>query len=51
MLGEYTDYLSKLSDFAEKMDEWDESEMSDEELKYYVDVQARVSKIVIDAAS
>lgn len=50
MLGEYTEYMSRLADFAEKMDEWDEEEMSDEELKYYVDVQARVSKILIDSA-
>lgn len=51
MLSEYTDYMSRYTDFAEKWDEWDEEEMNDEELKYYMDVQTRVNKILIDVAS
>ena len=50
MLGDYADYMSKLSDMTEKWDKLGEEEMTTEELKYYTDVQARVTKMLLDLA-
>lgn len=44
MLADYADYMSKYADFVKKFDAWDEDEMNDTELAYYLDVQTRVSK-------
>ena len=42
LLADYAEYMSKYSEFVEDFDKWDEEEMSDEELAYYLQVQARV---------
>lgn len=44
MLADYADYMSKYADFVKKFDAWDEDEMNDTELAYYLEVQTRVSK-------
>lgn len=48
MLLKYADMLKRVEDMQKKFEAWDESEMSDEELKYYIDVTARIEKKMID---
>lgn len=50
MLTKYTDLMSKATDVDEKFDAWDQSDMSDEELKYYLDVSNRVMKKLVDVS-
>ena len=44
MLNDYLSYLQKLNEYSEKFDALDETELSDEERKYYLDVQLRCSE-------
>ncbi len=42
LLADYADYMSKYAEFVDDFDKWNEEEMSDEELAYYLQVQSRV---------
>lgn len=42
LLADYADYMSKYAKFAEDFEKWDDEEMSDEELAYYLQVQSKV---------
>ena len=44
MLNDYTEYMKKYADFTQKMDDMGNSDLNTEELKYYLDVQNRVSQ-------
>ena len=44
LLKQYSSYLAKYSKFVEDFDKWDEDDMNDAEIKYYLEVQSRVSK-------
>ena len=44
MLNDYTEYMKKYADFTQKMDDMGSSDLNTEELKYYLDVQNRVSQ-------
>lgn len=44
LLSKYADMLTKVSEMDEKFNAWEKGEMSNEELKYYMDVNARVLK-------
>ena len=48
LLMEYGKMVSKLNEMTDAYDEWESEDLTDEELKYYIDVQARVSKKLID---
>ena len=48
MLADYTDYMGKYADFVASFEEWDEDEMNDTELAYYLDVQTRVNKKLLE---
>ncbi len=48
LIDGYMDMLDRNVEMTEKFEAWDESEMNDEELKYYLDVSNRVSKKMID---
>lgn len=48
LLGKYAGMLAKVEEMDKKFDAWDESEMSNEELKYYLEVNTRVQKRIID---
>ena len=50
LLGKYTDMLAEAEKMNEAFEEWDENELSNEELKYYLDVQNRVMKMLVDVA-
>ena len=49
-LLEYTSLMTKYSEFAEKVENYDETNLSAEEYKYYIDVMSRVDKRLIDVA-
>ena len=48
LLSEYSSMLAKVAEMDEKFNAWDQNDMSDEELKYYLDVLTRVEKKMID---
>lgn len=51
LLMDYADYMSKYSDFVEDFEEWeDDDDMNAAETAYYIDVQARVSKKLLEVA-
>ncbi len=50
LIADYADYMSKYSDFVEDFEAWEDEELNNEELAYYVDVQARVSKKLLEVA-
>lgn len=44
----YIEMINKSIEMNEKFEAWDEEKMSDEELKYYIDVNSRIQKKLID---
>ena len=49
MLADYADLMQQEADWAQRMSAVDESTLSDADDAYYIEVQARVSKRLIDA--
>lgn len=50
LLKEYTSYLEKYTKFAADFDKWDDDDdMNDAEIKYYLEVQSRVTKKLSEA--
>lgn len=50
MMGDYTDMLSRYAEFSEKIDALGESELTNAELAYYLEVTNRVSQKLLNAA-
>lgn len=48
ILGRYTELMGKLSDMDAKFDAWEDEDLNSEELKYYMDVNNRVMKMMLD---
>ncbi len=48
LLADYADYISKYADFVEDFEKWEDEEMNTAETAYYIDVQARVSKKLLE---
>lgn len=44
LLMDFADYSSKYAEFVSDFDNWESEELSDAELKYYIEVQTRVNK-------
>ena len=51
LLADYASYMSKYADMVEKFDKWESEDLTDAELAYYIDVQARVSKKLLEVAN
>ncbi len=49
LLTDYAAYMSKYSEMCDDFEKWDEEDMNDAELAYYIDVQARVQKKLLEA--
>lgn len=49
-MADYARYMSKYADACEKFNNWESADMNDAETAYYIDVQARVSKKLLEAA-
>lgn len=50
LIGDYADYVKKYSDFVDDFEKWEDEEMNTAETAYYIDVQARVSKKLLEIA-
>ena len=50
MLGDYYGILARYTEFAEKLDTFDESELNNAELAYYLEVTGRVSRKLLSVA-
>ena len=50
MMADYADMMARYAEFAEKIDALGESELSDAELAYYMEVTSRVSQKLLRAA-
>lgn len=48
LLTDYADYMNKYSEFVEDFEKWEDEEMNTAETAYYIDVQARVSKKLLE---
>ncbi len=48
LMGEYTDMLSKLSDFETKLDKYDSKDMSTEDAAYYLEVTTRCTQKMLE---
>lgn len=51
LLAEYSDILSKAADMNEAFQAWEENELNNEELKYYLEVNNQVMQKLVDVAS
>ena len=50
LLAKYADMLVKAEGMNKAFEEWDEDDLNNEELKYYLDVNNRVMQMLIDVA-
>lgn len=50
LLADYSEYMSKYVDFVASFDEWGNKDLNSAELAYYIEVQARVSKKLLEVA-
>lgn len=50
MMGDYYSILTRYTEFAEKIDAFDESELTNAELAYYLEVTKRVSQKLLSVA-
>ncbi|NJP41782.1 hypothetical protein HCH52_12115 [Oscillospiraceae bacterium HV4-5-C5C] len=48
LLTEYADMMTQAADMDEKFSAWESDDLNDEELKYYLDVNTRIQKKLID---
>ncbi|WP_026507304.1 DUF6591 domain-containing protein [Butyrivibrio sp. MC2013] len=49
LLGEYFDMLTELEEMNESFSEWEDDDLNDAELEYYLDVNARVEKKMLES--
>ena len=50
LLADYTDMLAKAAEMTEKFDAWENGDLNSAELKYYLDVNNRVTQKLLDVA-
>lgn len=48
LLGKYTDMLTKLSDMDEKFEAWENADLNNAELKYYIEVNSRIATKLLE---
>ncbi|MDO4466827.1 MAG: hypothetical protein Q4C49_07445 [Bacillota bacterium] len=51
LLLEYAEYLGKYTDAVEAFDEWDDEDLNDAETAYYIEVQTRINKKLLEVSS
>lgn len=50
ILADYATYMGKYADMVDKFDKWESEDMNAAETAYYIDVQTRVSKMLLEVA-
>ena len=48
LVAQYGQLLIKMAEVNEAFEKWDESELNNEELKYYLEVSSRVMQKLVD---
>lgn len=51
LLSDYANYMSKYTDMVSKFDKWENEDLNDTELAYYLDVQTRVTKKLLEVTN
>lgn len=51
LLADYAKYMSKYADMCDKFDKWESENLNTTEQAYYIDVQARVSKKLLEVSN
>lgn len=51
LLADYADYMSKYTDFVKDFEKWENEEMNAAETAYYIEVQSRVNKKLLEVAN
>lgn len=50
LLADYADYMSKYADMVEDFEAWDNEEMNTAETAYYLDIQTRINKKLLEVS-
>ena len=50
ILADYAKYMGQYADMMQKLEQWEDEELNPAELAYYVDVQARITKKLLEVA-
>lgn len=50
LLSDYADYMSKYAEVVKDFEAWDSEELNDAEITYYLDVQTRITKRLLEIA-
>lgn len=50
LLGEYADMMSKSTEMSQSFEAWNEADMNDAELSYYLEVSNRVAQKLLEVA-
>ena len=50
ILTDYADYMSKYAEFVKDFEQWDDKDMNPIETAYYIEVQSRVNKKLLEVA-
>ena len=51
LVADYANYMSKYAEWVKDFEGWDDGEMNTEEAAYYLDIQKRISKKLIEVAN
>lgn len=51
LISDYSKYVTKYAELCEEFAEWEDEDLNAAETKYYIDVQARVSKKLLEVAN
>lgn len=51
LIAEYADMMKKIVDMDEKFKAWENNDLNNEELKYYIEVSSRIVQKMLDVAS
>ena len=50
LLADYASFMSRLTEMDEAFDQWEDQDLSAEELAYYVEVNARIQQKLLEVA-
>ena len=51
LLSDYSNYLEKYSKFVSDFEKWDSEDLNTKEAAYYLEVQSRVTKKLLEVAN
>ncbi len=51
LIKDYATYMSKYNDMCKKFEKWENEDMNDAETKYYIEVQTRVNKKLLEVVN